>query len=352
MKARIAYIDQIKLFLTCLVVAHHAAQAYGPTGGVWVVADKSRAAWMGPFFFINASFMMGLYFFISGYFMVFSLGRKSYAAFMRDRLRRLGIPLLFFTLLVFLPFNYMASDRSESLGAFFWNSYWYEAPRATGHLWFVALLLVFSAVYLLLHRRMVAMQHVALRHWWIWAYLLLLALASGITRLRYPIDEWHTWLVPVEVGHLPQYLSLFLLGTLFHHQQWLDQLKLRDGLIFLTVAVGTYLGRSWMPAAWHQHWLTESLVESLLCVGISMALLTFFRHFCNRQYRLTTMLSANAYGIYLFHLPLVIVWQSLLLQWQGPGANLKFALVTMAAILGAWGLSALVRCLPGARQII
>ncbi len=122
MKTRIAYIDQIKLFLTCLVVAHHAAQAYGPTGGVWVVTDASRAAWMGPFFFINASYMMGLYFFISGYFMVFSLGRKSYAAFMRDRLRRLGIPFLFFTLLIFLPFNYLSSDRSISLGAFFWNS--------------------------------------------------------------------------------------------------------------------------------------------------------------------------------------------------------------------------------------
>mgnify|MGYP006943057229 CR=1 FL=1 len=59
---RIVYIDNIKVFLTCLVVAHHAAQAYGPTGGVWVVNDPYKANWLRDFFFVNVSFMMGLYF--------------------------------------------------------------------------------------------------------------------------------------------------------------------------------------------------------------------------------------------------------------------------------------------------
>ena len=56
-KDRIAYVDQIRVFLTCLVVAHHAGQAYGPTGGVWVVDNVAKAAWLGNFFFVNAGFV-------------------------------------------------------------------------------------------------------------------------------------------------------------------------------------------------------------------------------------------------------------------------------------------------------
>jgi fucose 4-O-acetylase-like acetyltransferase len=137
-KSRIAYMDQIKVFLTCLVVAHHAAQAYGPTGGVWVVTDGAKAPWLRHLFFINASFMMGMYFFISGYFMVFSIGRKSRFTFINDRLKRLGIPLLFFMFFVFLPFNYLGADTNKNVVAFFLDTYWNKPPIATGHLWFVA----------------------------------------------------------------------------------------------------------------------------------------------------------------------------------------------------------------------
>jgi fucose 4-O-acetylase-like acetyltransferase len=88
------------VFLTCPVVAHHAAQARGSTGGVWVVSDAAKAPSLGSFFFRNASYMMGPYFFISGYFLAFSVARKPLGQFSRDRFVRLGIPLAVLTLLV------------------------------------------------------------------------------------------------------------------------------------------------------------------------------------------------------------------------------------------------------------
>jgi len=155
-KDRIAYVDQIRIFLTCLVVAHHAGQAYGPTGGVWVVDNMDKAPWLGNFFFINASYMMGLYFFISGYFLVFSINRKSNAAFTRDRLKKLGIPLLFFIFLVFLPFNYFGAGGQGNIFQFLTETYVNKPPIATGHLWFVASLLAYSFIYLhLFHRWLV-----------------------------------------------------------------------------------------------------------------------------------------------------------------------------------------------------
>lgn len=128
-KSRISYIDNVKVFLTFLVVSHHAAQAYGPTGGMWPVQDTVSATYLGYFFFINASFMMGLYFFISGYFMMFSLQRKDLAIFISDRLKRLGIPLVFFTFIIFLPFNYFLSESNESIISFLYRTYFLNLQR-------------------------------------------------------------------------------------------------------------------------------------------------------------------------------------------------------------------------------
>lgn len=345
---RIVYIDVIKVFLTCMVVAHHAGQAYGPTGGVWPVTDSQSTAWLGSFFFINASYMMGLYFFISGYFMVFSIGRKSNSQFVADRLKRLGIPLLFFTLVIFLPFNYFGSGATGNIFAFFWNSYFHEAPRATGHLWFVASLLVYSILYLFVFKKgntPAPVQKVVNRPfhlWYVFLYILLLTLVSALVRLKYPIDTWRTWIIPVEVAHIPQYFSLFVIGAFFNRNQWLEQFKLKYGILFFLLAAGAFIASEWMPPAVSGYWLTESFVESLLCVGISMSLLTLFRVFAVRMNRLIRLLSENAYGIYLFHVLIVILLQQLLLHWTA-SANLKFLVVTTAAIFLSLVLTMILR---------
>ncbi len=342
MKAnRIVYVDVIKVFLTCLVVAHHAGQSYGPTGGVWPVTDNANTNWLGNFFFINASYMMGLYFFISGYFMVFSINRKSNSQFIKDRLMRLGIPLLFFTFFIFLPFNYMSAQEGSSLVQVFTETYFHKPPLATGHLWFVASLLVYSFIYLLINNNK-ASGSKPFKQYYILVYIVLLTLASALVRLAYPIDTWRTWIIPVEVAHIPQYLSLFLIGTLFNKYQWLDSFKLSTGLIYFFVAVAAYISNDYLPADIKAYWLTESFMEALLCVGISMTLLTFFRHYGNKTNTIIQSLSTNAYGIYLFHVLVVIALQKLMLIYP-LNANIKFMSVTMLGILISWALTALCR---------
>lgn len=353
-KDRIAYVDQIRVFLTCLVVAHHAGQAYGPTGGVWVVDNVAKAAWLGNFFFINASYMMGLYFFISGYFLVFSINRKSNAAFIKDRLKKLGIPLLFFTLLVFLPFNYYGAGGQGNVFQFLTDTYVNKPPIATGHLWFVASLLVYSLIYLLLFHNLLVQKSGnfgSLRMSYIVIFILLLTLVSALVRLKYPVDVWRTWLIPVEPAHLPQYFSLFIAGTMFNHAGWLNQLKLKPGIAFFSVAIITYLANLNLPEAAQEYWLTESIVESLLCVGISMGILSFFRCYGNAMNDFVKMLSDNVYGVYLFHLFIVILLQQLITHWF-ISPNLKFLLVTLLGITISFGVTSLLRKSPFVRRII
>lgn len=353
-KDRIAYVDQIRVFLTCLVVAHHAGQAYGPTGGVWVVDNVAKAAWLGNFFFINASYMMGLYFFISGYFLVFSINRKSNAAFIKDRLKKLGIPLLFFTLLVFLPFNYYGAGGQGNVFEFLIDSYVNKPPTATGHLWFVASLLVYSIIYLFLFHDLLVQKSGnfgSLRSSYIVIFILLLTIASALVRLKYPVDAWRTWLIPVEPAHLPQYFSLFIAGTMFNHAGWLNQLRLKSGITFFSVAIITYVVNLNISEAAQEYWLTESIVESLLCVGISMGILSFFRCYGNSMNNFIKMLSDNVYGVYLFHLFLVILLQQLMFHWY-ISPNLKFLLVTFLGVILSFGVTSYLRKIPFVRKII
>lgn len=345
LKQRIIYIDNMKVFLTCLVVAHHAAQAYGPTGGVWPVSNNEKILSLANFFFINAAFMMGLYFFISGYFMMFSIKRKTKLQFSKDRLKRLGIPLLFFTLLLFLPFNYLNSDKSQSLFIFFIDSYLHHPPTATGHLWFVASLLLYSFIYIMFflsNKQIDAVASKKFKFWYIPVYIIVLAIISGLVRTKYPIDTWRTWLIPVEVAHIPQYMSLFFIGTLFQKHDWMNQLNPRAAVVYLLTAILAYYLSTRISVEPAIEVYVESLTESMLCVGISLALFSLFKFAVNHQPKWLQILSENTYGIYLFHVFIVIALQLLMHSWL-ISPMIKFILVTVFGILFSCLLSYILR---------
>ena len=351
---RIVYIDNIKVLLTCLVVAHHAAQAYGPTGGMWLVSDPFRAEWLRHFFYVNASFMMGLYFFISGYFMVLSMARKKKQVFLNDRFKRLGIPLLFFTLLVFLPFNYVLSGSKENLFSFLAESYLFRPPQATGHLWFVASLLAYSVIYVIFfHKHFIKLANkarpLATRH--IFIFIIVVAFLCAVVRLKYPIDTWRTWLIPVEPAHLPQYFLLFLAGALFKHANWLDGLRTRQGIFVFTLAVVFVAIQGNLPEEVRNYWLTAPVVETVMCIGISLGLLILFQKYGNRTNNFVAKMSSNAYGIYLVHLFIVIILQNIMMDLS-LNANTKFIIVAIGGILLSFLVSALIRRNRLVRQII
>ena len=79
---RLFFVDNLRVWIIMLVVAHHAGQAFGPTGGVWLVFNPEQVGMLDAFFYVNASFFMGLLFLISGYFSAFSCERKGAGRFL------------------------------------------------------------------------------------------------------------------------------------------------------------------------------------------------------------------------------------------------------------------------------
>ena len=62
---------------------------------------------LGIFMVVNASFFMGLFFMISAYFIPSSLQRKGATRFLKNRLIKLGVPIVIFVSVVFPLMDYL-----------------------------------------------------------------------------------------------------------------------------------------------------------------------------------------------------------------------------------------------------
>lgn len=313
--ARTAFLDNLKVFLTVLVVMHHAGQPYGPTGGAWPVMHAEKFRLLGPFFHINASFFMGLFFLVSGYFLPAAYERRGAAGFLRERLRRLGIPVLLFGA-AFMPL------ARHLVGGKPWaDCFW---PFEWAHLWFLGHLLVYSAAYVLYRAcfpRAAADADATTPFpgpGRLLGYALLLALASTVLRIWYPIDLWVRIAgVPAELAHLPQYLSLFVFGILAASHRWLERIPPASGRAWLlagaglvtwrfgyTLFHGQYLGGDGLlfDYAWNQ-W------EALLCVALCVGLPYAFRAHVAGAGAGARFLARHAFLVYILHLPVLVFIQ-------------------------------------------
>ncbi len=337
---RLYYLDNLKVCLTVLVIMHHAGQAYG-NGGGWAYTPSNPAEfmpWIWHFFSTNAAFFMGLYFFISGYFVPRSFDKQGYKQFIQKKLLRLGIPLLF-----------MGGIISVLTG-----------KPEIGHMWFVESLLVFCLVYALIHLWVSPIDKTCSSKPTIIG-LLIVALVMGIgsyfIRQVSPQDHW-IWPfgiipLPMEPAHYLQYVMMFVMGILAYRFQWLDKMSYGTGflslLIGIALAVGNYLrdGGPWNNFVWQ--WF--GIYESLMCVFISFGLIWLFREFVSGTSRSWQWCAAQSYGAYVFHLLLMIVLQNVVDGiWMG--AFGKFLFVGIVTTILAFGLTWIVKMIPGVKKVL
>ncbi len=100
---KIFYIDNLKILLTVLVILHHTFITFGAPGGWYYTQKTTQMGALIPmtmFVAINQAFFMGFFFFLSAYFIAPSYNRKGAGRFVGDRLLRLGVPLVFYSLVL------------------------------------------------------------------------------------------------------------------------------------------------------------------------------------------------------------------------------------------------------------
>jgi fucose 4-O-acetylase-like acetyltransferase len=331
---RLHFVDNLRVALIILVIAHHAGQAYGPTGGAWPLMETARSALLGPFFTVNRSFFMSLFFMISGYFTVVAFDTGGTQRFVKSRLARLGLPVLAWALLVAIPFQVFVSKAAA----------W---PVDVAHMWFVQHLLIFSLCYALW--RVVTQGRTRSDQGVldppgvlpILGLALLIAVVSLVVRNWYPIDRWVLifGFIKVMWADVPRDLAFFIVGLLAARHDWLRRFPTRAGMIWL--GVGLALALFWyafdlgltgtlVPYTGIAFDLMRVVWEGVLVCALCIGLTVLFREKVNMGGPRAKALGQSTYAVYIFHLFFVLLCQFAVLNLPLPPL-VKFALVTLAA---------------------
>ncbi|UCC63764.1 MAG: acyltransferase, partial [Anaerolineae bacterium] len=316
------------------------------------------------------------YFAIAAYFVPRSLERKGSKQFLKGRFMRLGVPLAFQLLVMGPLLNYGLAVNVWGFDGSLWTyigGYMRNYQGLdTGPLWFVEALLIFSIVYALwwglakppAHK--VRSEGVAPGNMAIAIYALTVGLITFVVRIWLPVGWWFSPL-NFQFPHFPQYISLFILGTIAYRRGWLSAIsedaargRLWGRVVTFLIALapvlfvaGGALKGSTAPFRGGIHWqaLTYALWEQFVCVGMVISLLVWFRKRHDHQGRLARAMSASAYAVYICHAP-ILIFVSLGLRSTELYPLLKFALASLISIPICFVVGGLVRRLPITARIL
>jgi hypothetical protein len=362
-QSRTAYLDHIKIVLTILVILHHACVAYGAPGG-WYFSQPTSVEGakiaMTVFVATNQSFFMGFFFLLSAYFTEPSLLKKGPKVFIQDRLKRFGIPLVFYSL-VLSPFMSFLVYRHDHVVTYRQYLQGYDNWIEFGVLWFVAALLVFTFIFVALRNvktRAIPLPGIG--------SILLFAIGVGLisyfVRLVFPVG-WVLHPVGFQFGHFPQYIALFIIGIIARRNNWMEQLQYSTAKTFrwtaiLMVIIGFpfmfYLRTTWhspiadFQGGWNGLSFLYSVWEQVTGISIIVAMLGIFKQKWNGA---STFMSREAFAVYIFH-PLPLIVFSLLLANWNIDPSVKFLIVGPLGVIFAFLIGKILVKVPVVNKII
>jgi peptidoglycan/LPS O-acetylase OafA/YrhL len=379
--SRLLFVDHLRAFLIILVVLHHVAIVYGAIIPFYYVEPPIHNPLafqvLLVFVLVNQSWFMGVLFLLAGYFTPGSYDRKGPVSFLKDRLLRLGIPLLgyIFVLSPLSSIGYflMPEELTGITTPLTWHTFPYFDFLDMGPMWFVAMLLIFSFCYVLwrmaTRNRTSPMKKTSSvpSHVGIGIFILVLAGVSYLFRMGIPLGK-EVFGFPT-LSYLPQYLSFFVLGVVASRHDWFQRIPGSMGVAgFVTaMAAGVFL----FPLAFsghllslrltpamanlmgHGHWRSAvyALWDSFFAVGMCLGLITFFRRFLNGQGGLGRFLSQQSYMVYIIHIP-ILIFIAFALRSITLAPMLKFGLAAGIVCPTCFAAAYVIRKVPGVSRIL
>lgn len=371
-KTRLLYIDNLRILVISLVIVSHCSITYGGPGG-WFFIDPGNTPGtpciLAVIDTINQSFFMGFFTLVSAYFVLPSLLRKGREKFAHDRLIRLGIPLLFFVLVInpFLAFLLEAAGAPLPLPlATLLNP---VTGPAFGPMWFVWFLLLATGAYMIwtAYHPPAAPGSVPLKpvpgFAAIAGFGLLLGIVTAAVRIFIPIGS--TWFFNFQLPFFPQYIALFIVGIWAAENRWFDHIPDRLGKACTLAALALIViepffvysnlnspeGISLVTGGLHGQAIAYALWEQMAGVMIITALIWIFSRWLNVQGPVTRAMAADSYTVYVFH-PVVLVSLSLLFAGVALPQLAKFAIVLPLAIAISFILAHVIRAVPGVDKVL
>jgi peptidoglycan/LPS O-acetylase OafA/YrhL len=331
--------------------------------------DPVSASIFGFYATYVQAWSMGILFFLAGHFAAKGLARRGRRGFLRERLFRLGAPLLLYVFVLEPLLVYLFEDGGRYLRTMSFPRLWWgyvssgSFVHGTGPLWFVEALLIFCGLYALVRAVVPRTSPEAPAP----GTGTLLALA-GITgalafavRLAWPIG---TAIANLQLPFFASYVALFSLGVHAGEAGWLAGIPERTGLRWFAAALGVGIptwcilmvagggltgdfplgGLNWQTLAY-------AVWEAFVAVAMSIGLVAFARAHLAAENRFTRALADTSFGIYVFHPP-VLVAISLLLAPVALPMLAKHAIVAPLAFGATFLVAAAARKVPVLKAVI
>ena len=373
-RTRLFYLDNLRIYLTILVILHHAALAYGGAGN-WGVKDPAVDD-ISPIFLVffnavNQTYFMSAFFLLAGYFTPRSWERKGSKQFLIDRLIRLGIPIFIYTTIILNFTDYILNVYYRGIPFFISNI---RIAYDPGHLWFLQALLLFAVIYAIfraLADRSATKKSIQLYRdrfppdAILFLCIGILTILTFIEHLVFPVGK--AIFLNFQAGYFVHYTFCFYIGVLAYRGDWFGRLSKAQArrwgimslvvipLFFVMFILGGALESEENVAKFTGGLYWQSFVFSLwltfLMVGIIVFLLYFFRERLNQAGPMAKSMAANVYTVYIIHQTVLYTLNILLLDINIP-TIVKFFIVSLIAVPVCFLLSSLIRRIPYARRVL
>ncbi|GAA5188124.1 acyltransferase [Rugosimonospora acidiphila] len=377
--SRVDWIDRLRIWLTVLVVAHHAADTYA-TISDWYVPEPGRDAsafGLTVFLTVNQTYFMGLFFLLSGLFVPRSADRKGLGRFTRDRLLRLGVPIVAYVVVIRpLCLIYAAiylNRRAAANGHSFSIARYLAFGGDPGVTWFLEVLLAFTLGYVLIRLCLGRLARTrvgrhgdtapegvpvrAPRPWMLLAFAGVLAAATLAWHWLTPSGSYWPGVGLPSPDYLPQYLLFFVAGVAASRRGWLDRLSrwyaipaglaALFGVVLYAPVVGQPVGLAQLSTG-----VATAVGQTLFAIGSTILLVLLFRTvFARPAGRLTRLLANQSMAVYVTH-PAVLVAVAVALRPLAAPSAVKAAILFAISAPLCWAVAWLLRRIRVVRAVV
>ena len=398
-KPRLIFLDNVKTFLTAMVVFHHCSCAFGACDqtamplviGLFSARTVAKKMLMDSVIIINSVYFMPLFFFISAYFVPSSYKKKGGAAFRLGRRKRILYPALFL-LLIWSPGLYAIGQYvgRQHNPENFATAVTYTMGNA-GPGWFLFWLLLLNWVYTSIVEASPSSSGENKEHMpfpgtmkrMAYGIALGLILRFSETLLRATPGMGMFAMMPLGPASFLTQMFMFYLGFVAKKNGWLEKdlteqldISLPLHLCFVLVEYAALFAldaRMYLPAYpsfLSNFWVVSLVISSMLTLDMSLAVLMVFQKWFNRENNFTKKLARSAYAVYIIHVAIILplelvfiaiykddmVFSDLIGSPVGGGLNINYVggyvVVAIASQLVVWPVSYALTRLPYLRDII
>jgi len=327
-------LDALRAFAMSLGVVLHGALFLVSTGD-WPVKDE----WVhmvkdsnNPYAFmilIIHGFRMQVFFFLSGFFTAMLWRSRGWRRLASHRLQRVGVPLLL-GMVTIIPINTWIFEGRDFNPLSEWILAWLGG---FDHLWFLWYLLWMVGAFLALVRVGIKFDH---QIWWILIPLTIVPMYF-MEEVIFGADTLPTisQVIP-SLNLLAYYGTFFFFGAFFFqkgfkiHSWWASLMlpallfALPGSLILLYPEEFLEITPDWAP-------LGATVLQTIYSWLMCFSLMGLFRWVAHKEKYWIRYMSDASYWIYLWHLPLIVLGQMVLVNWS-VSPHLKFFLLCLIVL--------------------